>query len=117
MSTGESQSSTPAVRERSPVVERLHAVMSALNSFVIANDETGLARFAFLMQALTDEVIEELDEKDEETIGGFMEQMGQVIAWIGHGDTSRLPDSLVMFAETITGVSDTATSNEFISVE
>lgn len=99
----ESQSSTLAVR-RSPVVERLHAVMSALNNFVIANDETGLARFAFLMQALTDEVIEELDEKDEETIGGFMEQMGQVIAWIGHGDTSRLPDSLVIFAETITGV-------------
>lgn len=97
---GESLSSTPAA-SRSPVVIRLHAVMSTLNNFVIANDETGLARFAFLMQALTDEVIEELDEKDEETIGGFMAQMGEVIAWIGHGDNSRLPDNLLTFVETI----------------
>jgi hypothetical protein len=75
--------------------------MTSLNNFVIANDETGLARFAFLMQALTDEVIEELTEKDEDTIGGFMSQMGEVIAWIGHGDKSRLPDSLRAFAEII----------------
>lgn len=91
----ESPSSTP--EPRSPVVQRLQAVMSTLNGFVIANDETGLARFAFLMQALTDEVIEELTEKDEETIGVFMEHMGDVIAWIGHGDDSRLPESMREF--------------------
>jgi hypothetical protein len=93
-------SSTLAV-VRSPVVLRLQAVMTSLNGFVIANDETGLARFAFLMQALTDEVIEELTEKDEATIGGFMSQMGEVIAWIGHGDTSRLPEPLQAFADQI----------------
>lgn len=91
----ESPSSTPEVR--SPVVLRLQAVMSTLNGFVISNDETGMARFAFLMQALTDEVIEELTAKDEETIGVFMQHMGEVIAWIGHGDDERLPESMREF--------------------
>lgn len=72
--------------------------MTTLNGYVIANDDTGLSKFAFLMQALTDEVIEELSEKEDEVIGAYMEQMGQVIGWIGHGDDSRLPDSMKPFA-------------------
>lgn len=92
------QSSTLVVR-RAPVVERLRAVMSALNSFVIHNSESDLVRFAFLMQALTDEVIEELEEVNEATIEALMMQMGEAIAWIGHGDTNRLPEPLRAFAE------------------
>jgi hypothetical protein len=95
----ESQSSILA--DRSPVILRLQAVMSTLNNFVIANDSGGLSKFAFLMQALTDEVIEELEDKDEEVIGDYMERMGEVIAWIGHGDTERLPDMLKPFADQI----------------
>jgi hypothetical protein len=53
------------------------------------------------MQALTDEVIEELTDKDEEAVGIFMEQMGQVIAWIGHGDNDQLPEPIRQFAEDI----------------
>jgi hypothetical protein len=75
--------------------------MSMLNGFVIENDDGQLGRYAFLMQALTDEVIEELTMKDEATIGTFMEGMGEVIAWIGHGDNERLPDPLRSFAEEI----------------
>jgi hypothetical protein len=82
-------------------VIRLQAVMSMLNGFVINNGEAQLSRYAFLMQALTDEVIEELTEKDEATIGTFMEGMGEVIAWIGHGDNDRLPDPLRSFAEEV----------------
>lgn len=52
------------------------------------------------MQSLTDEVIEELGDKDEATIKVFMEQMGEVIAWVGHGDNERLPEQLRIFAET-----------------
>lgn len=95
----ESQSSTPEAR--SPVIVRLQAVMSTLNGFVIQNDSGGLSKFAFLMQSLTDEVIEELEDKDEEVIGAYMERMGEVIAWIGHGDTERLPDILKPFAEQV----------------
>lgn len=95
-----SPSITPEVK--SPVVIRLQAVMSMLNGFVVNNSETQqLSRYAFLMQSLTDEVIEELTDKDEATIGTFMEGMGEVIAWIGHGDNDRLPDPLKSFAEEI----------------
>jgi hypothetical protein len=93
------QWSTPEVR--SPVVIRLQAVMSMLQGVVINGGEAQLSRYAFLMQALTDEVIEELTDKDEATIGTFMEGMGEVIAWIGHGDNDRLPDPLKSFAEEI----------------
>lgn len=75
--------------------------MNALNSFVIQGADPSLTKFAFLMDALTEEVIAELEEKDDELIGAFMAQMGDVIAWIGHGDNERLPDSLRMFAEEI----------------
>ena len=75
--------------------------MSMLNGFVVNNGEQQLSRYAFLMQALTDEVIEELTDKDEASIGTFMEGMGEVIAWIGHGDNDRLPDPLKSFAEEI----------------
>lgn len=98
-SSMESQSSTPV--DRSPVILRLRAVMSTLNGFVIQNDTGGLSKFAFLMQSLTDEVIEELEDKDEEVIGAYMERMGEVIAWIGHGDSERLPDILRPFAEQV----------------
>ena len=94
----ESPSSTPVA---SPVLVRLQAVMTTLNNFVISNDEAGFAKFAFLMQALTDEVIEELTEKDDDTIGYFMGGMGEVIAWIGHGDNERLPEPWKAFAEQI----------------
>lgn len=75
--------------------------MNALNGFVINNDDGQLAKFAFLMQAVTDEVIEELTDKDDELLGSFMAQMGEVVAWIGHGDDSRLPDALRVFAEEV----------------
>lgn len=80
---------------------RLQGVMTSLNQFVVTNGTSDLSRFAFLMQALTDEVIEELTDKDEEAIGIFMEQMGQVIAWIGHGDNEQLPEPIRQFAEDI----------------
>ena len=98
----ESQSSTLA-GSRSPVVQRLAVVIGTLNNFVIENDDGGLARYAFIMQALTDEVIEELDDKDEPTVAYFMEQMGEVIAWIGHGDDSRLPEHLMPFVAQMRG--------------
>jgi hypothetical protein len=95
-STPESLSSIPE-DERSPVVKRLAQVIGTLNNFVIENGDGNLSRYAFIMQALTDEVIEELTDKEEPIVAVFMEQMGEVIAWIGHGDDSRLPDQLLPF--------------------
>jgi hypothetical protein len=76
-------------------------VIGTLHGFVIQNDAGGLGKFAFLMQSLTEEVIEELEEQDEEVIGAYMERMGDIIAWIGHGDDERLPDILKSFAEQV----------------
>lgn len=95
----DSLSSTPEVS--SPVLIRLRMVIGTLHGFVIQNDTGGLSKFAFLMQSLTEEVIEELEEQDEEVIAAYMERMGDIIAWIGHGDDNRLPDILKPFAEQV----------------
>lgn len=58
-----------------------------------------MARFAFVTRAMMDEVSEELADRDEETLQMFMYQIGEVIAWVGHGDMSRLPDNLRQFVE------------------
>jgi hypothetical protein len=43
---------------------------------------------------MIEEVGEELADRDEETLQHFMSQIGEVIAWIGHGDEQRLPAEL-----------------------
>jgi hypothetical protein len=112
LTAGESQdsglSSTLAVDvHRSLVGVRLRAVMTTMNKFIVQSDDAGFVKFAFLMQALTDEVIEELEDRDEATLAMFLGQMGEVIAWIGHGDNSRLPETFQLFAEEIVSSSST----------
>lgn len=97
--SGEELSTSSPEADRPPVVVRLEAVLNMLNAFVIENGDPGLARYVVIYQALTDEVIEELTERDDAAIGMFMEMMGDVIAWIGHGDNDRLPDTIRDFAE------------------
>lgn len=73
-----------------------------LQTFIEANDNgPDLARWSFLMTAMTDELADELDGKDDEIIASFMAQIGIVISWIGHGDNSQLPEFLRDFAETV----------------
>lgn len=54
---------------------------------------------SFITRAMIEEISAELEERDEETLQGFMAQIGEVIAWIGHGDSSKLPENLRGFAE------------------
>jgi hypothetical protein len=102
LTAGESEAGLSSIPEvKSAVVIRLQAVLKTLNQFVQTNGDAQTARFSFIMEAITEEVVEELEEKDDETIGFFMAQMGEVIAWVGHGDNSRLPANLREFAESI----------------
>ena len=78
------------------------------------NDGSGLARFAFIMTSLTDELAEDLAEYDELTIRAFMFQIGEVISWIGHGDNERLPEAVQLFADNI---QPTVTNNAGTSPE
>jgi predicted house-cleaning noncanonical NTP pyrophosphatase (MazG superfamily) len=76
-------------------------VLGTLSNFIASNGDAGFAYFSTIIESLTEEVIEELNEKDDETLASFMDSMGEVIAWIGHGDNSRLPEQLRMFAEEV----------------
>lgn len=94
-------SSALAVAEPAHIV-RLKGTMYMLRSMIEANDDgSGLAKMAFLMTTVSDEIATELAEYDETAIRLFMFQIGEVISWIGHGDNSRLPDPVRPFAEAI----------------
>jgi hypothetical protein len=91
------QSSIPAVKPA--VVKRLEYVITTLHQYVEQNDESGqMARFSFIAKAVIDEMTEELAERDEATLQIYMAQIGEVIAWVGHGDITRLPDNIRPFA-------------------
>lgn len=63
---------------------------------------THMTQMAYIiLPALADEMCEEMIGLDEMTIRVIMAQIGEIIAWIGHGDNARLPDSLRGFAEGI----------------
>lgn len=101
LTVGESETtgSLSTLADKPPVVIRLEAVLNMLNNFVLENGDPSLARYVVIYQALTDEVIDELTERDDASIGMFMEMMGDVISWIGHGDNERLPATVRDFAE------------------
>jgi hypothetical protein len=92
------QSSTLAVKP--PVIQRLEYVVNTLHEYIEENDDTGtMARFSYVTRAMIEEVGQELADRDEETLQGFMAQIGEVIAWIGHGDPGRLPENLQDFVQ------------------
>ena len=81
---------------------RLKGVMTALGSFIKENqDGTPISRLAGVMSTFGVEMAEELRDMDEMRTRIFMAQTGEIIAWIGHGDNSRLPDAVRAFAEQI----------------
>lgn len=81
------------------------------------NDGSGMARMAFLLTTITDELGEELHDVDELTVRIFLAQIGETIAWIGHGDNERLPDGIREFAEGVqpTRVSDVSTHTAVVA--
>lgn len=94
-----SKSITLAVT-KPPVIQRLEFVVNTMHEFIAKNDDTGMmSRFSFVTKAMMEEVTAELEDRDEEALQGFMSQIGEVIAWIGHGDTNRLPENLREFVE------------------
>ena len=77
-----------------PVIQRLEYVVNTLHSFVEENGDGQMARFSYVARAMIEEVSEELTDRDDSTLEYYMAQIGEVIAWIGHGDNSRLPIQL-----------------------
>lgn len=57
---------------------------------------------SFLMTTVLEEITDELAEmKSPGEIGVYLSQIGDVIKWIGHGDSEQLPEQLRPFAEMI----------------
>jgi hypothetical protein len=85
-----------------------------LQQTIVNNDDgSGMARMAFFMSTLTDELADELRELDELQVRAYMFTIGEVISWIGHGDNSRLPDLVRPFAEQVSPtVSDDSGSDD-----
>lgn len=91
------------VRVENPTTKRVKGVMYALKTIIETQaPSNSMSKMAFIiLPALADEMCEEMAELDEMTIRIIMAQIGEVIAWIGHGDNDRLPESLREFAEGI----------------
>jgi hypothetical protein len=85
-----------------------------LQQTIVNNDDgSGMARMAFFMSTVTDELSDELRELDEMSVRGYMFTIGEVISWIGHGDNSRLPEMVREFAEQVSPtVSDDGNADE-----
>jgi hypothetical protein len=52
------------------------------------------SRYAWILDSMMDEVIDEISDADDEKIGSWFEQFGKIIEWCGTGDTESLPPSL-----------------------
>jgi hypothetical protein len=95
-------SSSLAVVDDNPTIDRLRGVIRMLRNAIEENDDgSGMARFAFLITTFTDELAEEFRDIDEVRMRLYMFQVGEMISWIGHGDNERLPDSIRGFADLI----------------
>lgn len=68
-----------------------------------------LGRINLVLEAIADEVAEELndhmnsDDYDHDKWMVYWAWVSHVIAWIGHGETDRLPEPLQPFARRILG--------------
>jgi hypothetical protein len=76
--------------------------MRTLRSYIEQNqDGSGLGKMAFLMTAVTDELCYELEDLSPEAVQLHLAQIGEMIAWIGHGNNERLPENIRVMAEGI----------------
>lgn len=95
-------------------IRRLKGIISSLRMIIEANsDGSGMSKMAFLISTFADEMADELAEMPEPAVRLIMFQIGEMIAWIGHGDNTRLPEGVREFAEQIQPSGKHAASDGF----
>lgn len=85
-----------------PVARRLRIIMTQLSAYARqpvrdgenASKASKYARYAWVMQGMFEEVLDELSVTDADVLGGWFEQFGKIIEWCGSGDDSVLPDAM-----------------------
>lgn len=79
--------------------------MHELTTGSVTNARIG--NMSSVLRMISDELSDELNdimlESDDNVIETYWAWISQVIAWIGHGDTGRLPEELQPFARKING--------------
>jgi hypothetical protein len=94
--------STSLVPADAPHLVRLRGVVSMLRSAIEqSGDDSPMARMAWIMTTFTDELSEEFRDLDPDMVRMNFAKMGQVLAWVGHGDNSLLPDDIRQLADLI----------------
>jgi hypothetical protein len=97
----ETDSRSTLVLADPPVIKRLKGVIWTLQNFVAENGSDGIGKMSFLFSTMADELADEMSEYDETQMMFFLARIGQIIEWVGHGQTDMLPDDLKAFAEGI----------------
>ena len=91
--TSQEQSSTLILAEP-PVVRRLRIVMTQLSQFAGRNQGSKYSRYAWVLQSMMDEILDELADIDSVTMGKWFVDFGKIVEWCGSGDETVLPDSV-----------------------
>ena len=73
---------------------RLQAVLAELTAFVTSRGSGKQKRMAFVMRRVAQDVCEEMQDADPETLVAYFDQMGKVVSWIGTGNNENLPEPL-----------------------
>jgi hypothetical protein len=91
LSTQTSKSSTLVLADQ-PTVARLRAVLAELSGFVGSKGTSKQKRMLFVVNRIANDICEELQDSDPETLSEYFAQMGQVISWIGTGRYDNMTD-------------------------
>lgn len=69
--------------------------MGQLAAYAQKGPQNKYSRYAWVMQSMFDEVMDELaEDTDPDQIAGWFEQFGRIVEWCGSGDDSILPPSV-----------------------
>lgn len=66
--------------------------MSQLSAYAGRSTDQKYSRFAWVMNAMFDEVLDELGDVEQSTMSEWFVYFGQIIEWCGSGDQSVLPE-------------------------
>lgn len=81
------------------IIRRLRIVMNQLTSFATRASDDKLSRYAWVLQAVFEETVDELVERgtDEVTLQEWFVYFGKIVEWCGSGDEKILPPHVRRF--------------------
>jgi hypothetical protein len=109
------QSSSPAEEDRHPVSIRFDGVMKEFLSYTTRNGTARSRQIGLVLEAVMEEIGDEMndllsgsssDDDSQTMIAGYFAWVGEILAWVGSGDTDSLPPEMQAIARRIMGESE-----------